>query len=302
MPDTGLPSTDARTDFTRERRRRALRQIVSRLRSEPDDVSLILPFEEVVAALGRRGQRDLGVQVIPLDSIVGTVDRGREFDRAFRPATGEVRARWEGIAAARRRGVAMPPIDVFRVGDLHFVQDGHHRVSVARAQGEDVIDAHVVEVLTELGPGGELRPSQLPLKQHERVFHERVPLPPDARARIQLNDEWRYAQLANLIEAWAYRTSLARHQLLSRPEMAEMWFREEYEPVVKVLHDAGVGGAGTETERYLRIAMLRFLLLATHDWTDEVVERLLGDIRSGPGPGPSAGEDTMVHQILKEMR
>jgi hypothetical protein len=254
----------------------------------------------VVGALGRRGQRDLGVQVIPLDSIVGTVDRGRgEFDRAFRPARSDVRSRWEGIAAARRRGIAMPPIDVYRIGDLHFVVDGHHRVSVARAHGDQVIDAHVVEILTEVGTDRELRPSQLPLKAHERVFHERVPLPPEARARIQLNDEWRYAQLANLVEAWAYRTSLARQRLLSRPEMAEAWFREEYEPVTRVLDEAGVGGTGTETERYLRIAMLRFLLLHTHDWTDEVVERLLGDIREGPGPG--AAEDTMVHQIFKEM-
>ena len=300
MPDTGLPSADARTDFSRERRRRALAQIVSKLRSEPDDVSVMLPFEEVVAALGRRGQRDLGVQTIPLDSVVGTVDRGREFDRAFRPASTGVRGRWEGIATARRRGVSMPPIDVFRIGDLHFVQDGHHRVSVARAQGDTAIDAHVVEVQTEVGTGDALQLSQLPLKRHERVFHERVPLPPEARGRIQLSDEWRYAQLANLIEAWGYRTSLDRGHLLPRPEMAEAWWREEYVPVVQVLDEAGVGGAGTETERYLRIAMLRFLLLHTHDWTDEVVERLMGEVRSGV-PGPQ-GDDTMVHQLMRELK
>src|SRR3954467_8686364 len=93
---TGLPREDARIDFARERRRRALARIAARLRSEPDDVSVMLPFEEVVAALGRRSQRDLGVQTIPLESIVGTVDRHRgEFDRAFRPAAG-TRGRWEG--------------------------------------------------------------------------------------------------------------------------------------------------------------------------------------------------------------
>jgi hypothetical protein len=79
--------------------------------------------------------------------------------------------------------------------------------------------------------------------------------------------------------------------------MALAWLEEEYLPVVEVLDEAGVGGAGTETERYLRIASLRFLLLHTHDWTDEVVERLLGEVRP-----PAAGDDTMVHQILKEMR
>jgi hypothetical protein len=231
---------------------------------------------------------------------VGTVDRNRgDFDRAFRPSLG-VRSRWEAIAEARRRGAAMPPIDVYRIGDMHFVQDGHHRVSVARAQGDTVIDAHVTEVLTEVGPGEDLRLRSLPLKRHERVFRERVPLPEAARQRIQLSDEWRYAQLANLVEAWGYRTSSARGRLLSREEVAEAWFRDEYEPVVAVLEEAGVGGSGSETERYLRIAMLRFLLLGTHDWTDEIVERLLGEVRGGVDP--ARGEDTMVHQILNELR
>jgi hypothetical protein len=194
--------------------------------------------------------------------------------------------------------VAMPPIDVYRVGDLHFVQDGHHRVSVARAFGDTEIEAHVIEVRTKLGADRELRLRDLPLKQHERVFHERVPLPAAARARIKLQDEWRYAQLATLIEAWGFRASHAREHLMSRAEMALAWFREEYEPVVNALGDEGFGGPGTETERYLRIAMLRFLLLHTWDWSDEIVERLLGEVRSG---GP-AQEDTMVHQILKELR
>src|SRR5438270_13386129 len=155
----------------------------------------MLPFEEVVAALGRRSQRDLGLRTIPLDSIVGSVDRRRgEFDRQFRPTSTEVRGRWEGIATARRRGQAMPPIDVYRIGELHFVQDGHHRVSVARALGDTHIEAHVKEVRTELGAESALRLRDLPLKRHERVFHERVPLAPKLRTRIELSDEWRWAQ------------------------------------------------------------------------------------------------------------
>lgn len=295
--DSGSPRTDARSAFSRERRRLALAQIAARLRNEPDDVSAMLPFEEVVAALGRTSQRDAGVQTIPLDSIVGTVDRRRgEFDREFRPASSDVRGRWERIAAARRRGEAMPPIDVYRIGDLHFVQDGHHRVSVARAMGDTEIDAHVTEVRTKLGAGRELTLRDLPLKQHERIFHERIPLAPAARARINLTDEWRYAQLATLIEAWGYRASHARGHLLSREEMVEAWFRDEYEPVVAALREAEFGGPGTETERYLRMAMLRYLLLQTHDWTDEIVERLFGEVRP-----PGRDDDTMVRQLLKEM-
>ena len=191
--------------------------------------------------------------MIPLDAIVGTVDRRHgEFDRAFRPSP-NTRGRWERIAEARKRGEAMPPIDVFKIGDLYFVQDGHHRVSVARAMGDKDINANVIEVRTKLGAGRELQMSDLPLKRHERVFHERVPLPPAMRERIQLSDEWRYAQLATLIESWGYRASLERERVMDRPELALRWFREEYEPMVAMLREAEIGGGGTETERYLRV-------------------------------------------------
>jgi hypothetical protein len=298
MPDTGLPQQDAQSDFARERRRRALSRLASRLRLEPDDVSAMLPFEEVVAALGRRSEHDLGLQLIRLDSIVGSVDRRRgEFDRQFRPTSSEVRRRWEGIATARRRGKAMPPIDVYRIGELHFVRDGHHRVSVARALGDTHIEANVREVRTALGAGTELRVGDLPLKRHERLFRERVPLPPGLHARIELSDEWRYAELATLVEAWGLRCCYARQRLLSRAEIAEAWFQEEYEPVVQVLREAHLGGEGTDTERYMRIVLLRYLLLQTNDWSDDVLERLVGEMRP-----PSGKDDTMVHQLLKEIQ
>src|ERR671916_1970560 len=102
--DTGLPQADAQFDFGRALRRRALARISARLRLEPSDVNVILPFEEVVASLGRRGERRLGLETIPLDSIVGTVDRGREFDRGFRPTSSRPRGRFERIATAKRRG------------------------------------------------------------------------------------------------------------------------------------------------------------------------------------------------------
>src|ERR671919_1730304 len=151
VPSTGFPEQDAQTDFSRARRRHELAQLARRLRREPDDINVILPFDEVVQALGWRGERRVGREVIDLDSIVGTVDRSREFDRSFRPTSRRVRQRWERIAKAMRRGEAMPPIDVYRIGDLHFVRDGHHRVSVARAMGLDSIEAYVTEIITAVG-------------------------------------------------------------------------------------------------------------------------------------------------------
>src|ERR1700691_1518902 len=164
MPDTGLPRADVEDDFQLARRRQTLARLAHWLRLEPDDVNLILPFDEVVAALGMRGERRLGLQTIRLDSIVGTLDSGRDFDRRFRPTSGRVRERWERLALAQRRGESIPPIDVYRIGDLHFVIDRHHRVSIALATGQKTLDAYVTELLTAVPAKGIRRRSDLLFK------------------------------------------------------------------------------------------------------------------------------------------
>lgn len=291
--DTGFTAQDAQTDFSRARRRNVLARLGSRMRREPGDVNLILPFDEVVEALGYRGEQRAGPKTIPLDSIVGTVDRSREFDRGFRPTSRRARSRWERIASAMRRGEAMPPIDVYRIGDLHFVKDGHHRVSVARAMGLNVIEADVTEVVTAVGPGETIRLAELPLKSHERLFFERVPLPPEARKRIQLQRGSDYAELAEGVEAWGFRVMQARSTLMTREEVAAEWFREEYEPIVAMLREAELVGDATETEAYVRVISLRYMLLRTHEWDDEVLEQLREALRR---PSP-AGEDSEVHRL-----
>jgi hypothetical protein len=155
--NTGFPEPDAAAAFARELRRQSLAKLAVRLTRKRNDALAILPFDEVVTALGRVAEHDLGLQTIALESIVGTVSRrSGEFDRQFRPRTRRLQGRWQRIAAARRRGEAMPPIDVYRVGELHFVQDGHHRVSIARAFGDTTIEARVREVKTTLAPTYEL--------------------------------------------------------------------------------------------------------------------------------------------------
>src|ERR1700733_15615702 len=99
----------ADTDSQRARRRQVLARLAQRLRRAPDDVNIMLPFDEVVAALGMRGERRLGLQTIRLDTIVGTVDSSRDFDRRFRPTNGRVRERWERLPPPPRRGEAVPP-------------------------------------------------------------------------------------------------------------------------------------------------------------------------------------------------
>ena len=272
--DTGFPRADASADFLRARRGRAVNTLAARLRREPGDVGVILPYEEVVEALGFLGQRAAGLRTVPLERIVGTVDRGRDFDRSFRPVNARVRGRWERIAAAMRRGEAFPPISVYQVGDIYFVRDGHHRVSVARALGRDVIEARVTEVRTRLGAAGDITLADLPLKGHERLFRERVPLPNGAEAEVRLSDPRDYGRLAEGVEAWGFRLMQERAEYLTREEVAAAWLEAELRPVGAMLREAGIATAGHEAEAYLRVAAQRYDLLHTHAWDDDVLARL----------------------------
>jgi hypothetical protein len=136
---TGLSAVDAREDFARARRAqltaRAMRW-VSRRRRCPNHPSTL---PETAARSGRAARRE----IIPLDAIVGTVDPSPHFDARFRPASEHLRARWERVALAHRRGVALPPIAVVHGPGGYYVVDGRHRVSVARAAGRREIEAWV---------------------------------------------------------------------------------------------------------------------------------------------------------------
>jgi hypothetical protein len=275
--DTGFPGADAQDDFQRARRRQVMSQLARRLSRDSRDVDVILPFDEVVDALGRVEERYIGLQTIELDSILGTVDRAVHggFDRQFRPTTPRVRARWERIANAARRGERLPPISVYRVGDVHFVRDGHHRVSVARALGRETIEAYVVEVVTRVGAERSLIVGDLPLKSHERLFYERVPLPARARDRVRPTDPWDFGTLAEGVEAWGFRAMQDRAEFIDRRTAARLWFDEDYVPIVDMLRDAGmVGPEETETDAYMRIVGERYRLMRTHEWSEAILSRL----------------------------
>ena len=121
---------------------------------------------------------------------------------------------------------------------------------------------------------------------------------PEARERIHLKDEWRYAALAEAVEAWGFRVIQARQQPMSRPEVAEAWFREEYEPVVSMLDEAGLIPKGvTDTEAYMKVATLRYMILRTHNWDDAVIDAIRRDLES-----PSQMDDTMVRKLRRELK
>jgi hypothetical protein len=277
--ETGFPRADVENEFMRARRQQVLSRLASRLRRGPDDVSLILPYSEVIAAVGFRGERQLGLRTIRLESIVGSAESRRDFDRRFRPTSGRVRERWERLALAQRRGESIPPIEVYQVGDMYFVKDGHHRVSIAIATGQRTIDAYVTEVETEV-PVQDIRGRRdLVMKSYQRIFRSRVPLPELAYAKLTCIDPWSYAELGENVEAWGFRYMQAERRYLTREQIARRWFAEEFTPVVRMLHAADLVGSGTDAEAYMRVASQRYRLMRTHEWNDEVIERLRQELR-----------------------
>jgi hypothetical protein len=140
-------SIDAQVDadFTRARHRSFVRRMGARLRGDPSSARS-LSFEEVRKALGVPNRVRRGPRVVPVERIVGSVGRHRDFDRAFLPAEAALEERWKRVDRAFHLGKELPPVALYKVGGAYFVEDGNHRVSVARYQGVEWIDAEVVEL------------------------------------------------------------------------------------------------------------------------------------------------------------
>ncbi len=138
-------------DFERVRRRALLRRI--RAWFQNDVCSDSLPsFEEARRVLGGFIQVPRGIRTVPVEKIVGSVGRNRDFDRAFLPTRASAATRWKRVDRAFYEVGELPPVRLFKIGDEYFVEDGNHRVSVARYQGVEWIEAEVVELLTRISP------------------------------------------------------------------------------------------------------------------------------------------------------
>jgi len=273
MRDSGSPRVDAESDFMRARRHQFLSGLAARLRNDTDDVVQSLSFDEVVEALGRRAEHYLGIKVIPLDAIVGSVDKMRDFDRRFRPTSAVSRQRWERLSRASRTGEVIPPIDVYQIGDYYFVRDGHHRVSVARSLKLEVIEARVTAIETFLAPVGIGARSDLELKYWRRIMLQRVPFTGEARAAVAVDDPFASGVIAETVEAWATRTMHAEGTYMDKRTMAARWYAEEFAPVVQLIEEAGVRGDDERpAEAYLRVAGERYRLIRDHAWDAEIMD------------------------------
>lgn len=126
--------------------------VISLLRGKPAE---LWSFEEIKRRLRLREERYKGLQDVPLDRIVGSVGRYRDFSSSFLPKREEMRERWSRVYAMTNSMEGVPPIELYQIDDVYFVRDGNHRVSVARQLGTPTIEAHVTELPTtiDLEPG-----------------------------------------------------------------------------------------------------------------------------------------------------
>ncbi|MGF1473911.1 MAG: hypothetical protein ACFB50_19515 [Rubrobacteraceae bacterium] len=267
-PDTS-PQVD--TDFTRARRKAFLRRIGSFLRNDPES-NRLLSFEEVKHALGAVDQVYLGKQKVPLEKIVGSVGRHRDFDRAFLPSTVGSETRWKKIDALMHRAEDLPPVSLYKVGDVYFVQDGNHRVSVARQRRVKALAAEVTELKTRVPAGSALTAGSLLYKLEYRRLLERLPvdrvLP---EVEVSFSNVADYRRLATYIEAYGFRLSQLEQRYISSEEALRHWYEHSYRPVAEMIREERVlevFPGRTEPDLYLWIVDHREkLVLETRDET-----------------------------------
>jgi hypothetical protein len=132
-------------EFLRARRRALFGRLAARVRRRPERGAL-LAFDEARKTMRADNRLLLGRRVVEVSKIVGSVGRHREFGSGFMPAKSAMAERWKRVDRAFHRGVELPPVRLYKLGDAYFVEDGNHRVSVASYQGVEWIEAEVTQL------------------------------------------------------------------------------------------------------------------------------------------------------------
>ena len=200
----------------------------------------LLPLRDVRTHLRVLGEHYVGLQEIPVERIVGSVNRSVDFDRFFRTGKRHLRKRLEALREAFGDR-PMPPITVYEAGGLYFVNDGHHRVALARQDGGAYIDAEVTAIQTshELHPGVDIL-ELVHTEQHRRL-NERTRLGEVAPGgAIEFSRPTYYGELLALIQAHAYDLSEARGEFVSLPEATRDWYAASWLPAVEAIEATGL--------------------------------------------------------------
>lgn len=256
-----LARLEAEQIFERARTQAVLERVISQLRGQPTD---LLPFELVKDKLHLLPSSDRGLHEIPLERIVGSEGRYHEFTRSFLPRKAYMRERWKQVYAAMDGFEGVPPIDVYQVGDVYFVKDGNHRVSVARKMGHKTIQAHVTEFTGPVPIQADTTVDDLLLKAEKTRFLQHTHLDElHPEAEIKVTCPGCYEKLEEHIAVHGYFLGKDQQCDICWKDAVSSWYKNIYLPVVQTIREQGTledFPQRTEADLYLWIMEHRHYL------------------------------------------
>jgi nucleotide-binding universal stress UspA family protein len=233
----------------------------------------LLSYEEIAGKLKLKGRSDKGLQTIPVDSIIGSVGRYTDFTRTFLPRRAKDQERWANVKAATvdPLGQGLQPIEAYKVSNVYFVLDGNHRVSIARQEGWKSIQAHVIEIQTDIPLTPDLRAEELIIKSEYADFLEQTGL---NRSRepidLKITIPGGYQKLLDEISAHQRLLEETHQKEYSLAESAESWYSEIYLPFAEAVRERGMMrwfADRTITDLYVWMAEHRGELEKELGWT-----------------------------------
>lgn len=252
VDDELQPDMQDRADFSAARFKAFWRDMLAFLRGQHNE---LLSYDEIREKLRVGGPIYRGLQTVPVERIVGSVNRYRDFDRAFLPTQSHTADRWQKINRAFYKDVSLPPVLLYQVGDVYFVVDGNHRVSVAREKGQEFIDAEVRECSVRVPVRPDLQPDELEILGEKVMFLERTALDKlRPRAEIDTTILGGYDRMLEHIAVHKYFMGLNWRRDIGDEEAVLHWHDSVYTPLVKAIRSAGVlekFPGKTETDLYL---------------------------------------------------
>ncbi|KAF0108324.1 MAG: hypothetical protein FD146_898 [Anaerolineaceae bacterium] len=227
-----------KADFARARFKAFLNRARGALAGQP---KTLLSYDEVKEKLRIGGPIYRGVKTVPIEKIAGSLNRYHQFDRAFLPLEDQIANRWQNVDRAFYQDISLPPVVLYKVGDVYFVVDGHHRVSVAREQGQEFIDADVRECQTRVNITPDLKPEDLEILGEKVDFLERTGLDrirPKAAIKLTIPDG--FDRMLEHVAVHRYFMGLDLQRDISEQEAVAHWYDRVYLPIVGVIRRSGV--------------------------------------------------------------
>jgi hypothetical protein len=261
MSENPMREVEARERFRRSVNQAQISDLLGLITGNNTD---LINYHEVANRLKARQQIEMGTQMVPLSQIVGSVGRYKDFTRTFLPRTNVSEERWARVDAAMNSLEGLPPVELFKIGEVYFVKDGNHRVSVARANGSTHIEAYVTEVETEIPlTMDDIERDAWLIKAEHQKFLDRTGLEEiRPNHNIRLTEPGRYELMLHHIEVHQYLRNLELEragamQWLTWPEAVASWYDNVYLPVVQAIRDYDLMAhfpERTEADLYLWIA------------------------------------------------